>query len=147
MGFGLSTEIDIAKKRLSVYDAALWWFDPTNRFVLSHNSSDKTSYKLGTLAFSAFHSLGETTQIAAGLNYNHGAEKDAIQLNLGMERAISDRANIKMRLSSDGQFALALKQKLCENVFLQTCGNINAKKAASAGLDSYQFGWKIKIEG
>jgi len=72
VGFGISTELDIASKRLSVYDAALWWFDATNRFVLSHNSSDKTSYKLGTLAFSAFHSLGETTQIAAALNYNHG---------------------------------------------------------------------------
>ena len=64
-----------------------------------------------------------------------------------MEKAISSRSDLKLRLGSDGQFALGLRNKLCENVFLQSCANINAKKVASGGFDSYQFGWKVKIEG
>ena len=40
--FGLKTDLDISNKRLSVYNAAIAWFDPINRFVLSHISSDET---------------------------------------------------------------------------------------------------------
>jgi hypothetical protein len=54
LGAGLKTEFDINSKRLATYDAALWWYDPAAKVVLSHESNNKNAYQLGSVALSVF---------------------------------------------------------------------------------------------
>ena len=143
--FGISTAFSIASKRLTNYDAALEYIKPNYRATLSHTSTDETAYKPGILALAYFHNLSDRYSLAAKVSYDLGAEKEAFEAKVGVQKEINKSLQGKSRFSTTGMAAFSLRQKLGDHVTLITASELNLLNVPSYGLKSYQFGYKIKI--
>jgi hypothetical protein len=107
VGFNLLFSGDV--KRLTKYDACLWWKNDKTKVVIGHESRDKTKYSLGAIAFALFHQKSEKTSYAAKIKVAPTAEKEKVDARIGVSQQISKNLNWRFRLANTGHVSFGVK--------------------------------------
>lgn len=143
-GLGLEVEYNHAAGRVVTYNFLKYWKSKGNVVVLKHISSDALHYAPGDFLLSYYTRATPKTQIAAKASLNW-ALKD-VSIEFGADYKHSDDVTLRGKVDSQGRLAAGVTKAFSKGVEVTIGTEVDAKRAAQAGVSDYRFGARVDLE-
>ena len=138
---GFDFKYDHATQRLVTYDL-LCGFNRNNcRLVFKHVGLDKSQYAMGDWVYSYYQKVSEKTVLAACVTVNWPTKATYIEFG-GVYQQAPD-LELRAKADSKGLIAAGLTHTASKELKLSVAAQVDAKKAAQAGVSDYLLGVRL----
>ena len=138
--WGLDLKYDQAAQRLTTYDFLGSWNKRLFKFVFKHVSVDKTKYAFGDWVYSYYQSAGRM-KLGSSIIVNWPTKETFLEFGGVYKQA--DDLKFRAKVNSKGILAAGLTKTCSANLNLSVAIQVDAKKAAKAGVSDYQLGVRL----
>lgn len=139
--WGLDFKYDQAAQRFTTYNLLGGWSKDNCRLMFKHVGLDKTKYAFGDWIYSYYHKISEKTTLGSSVIVNWPTKETYIEFG-GVHQQASD-LELRGKVDSKGILAAGLTKTCSNELKLSVAAQVDAKKAATAGVSDYQLGVRL----
>ena len=139
--WGLDLKYDQAAERFTTYNLLGSWSKDNCRLVFKHVGLDKTKYAFGNWVYSYYHRVSDKTVIGSSVKVNWPDKETFIEFG-GVHQQTPD-LELRAKVDSKGILAAGLTKSSTSELKFSLAAQVDAKKAAQAGVSDYQFGVRL----
>lgn len=141
VGLGFELAYDWSKKKLTTYNASLYYTELSYRLVLKHLSNKKAAeFQLGNISLSGFAKVDNSLSVGAEVEYDKTKENPVAQL--AVQKVFDEYHTGKLRIKDSGEVATSITHKLNSHIALTTSSSLAFTSLGA--WPKFQMGFKLR---